>query len=81
MRERLPQDLTSSALAVHEPFDQALSIEFFPLFDMTTVRQVFIDVEYDDPRNNFSRSERLDIRGDRTDNAKLRFALLDPDQG
>lgn len=80
VREQLAQELTSSALLVHDPFDQALSIEFIPLFDITAVKQVFIDVEYDDPANNYSRSERLDIKGDQTDNVKLRIALLDPDQ-
>ena len=78
VREQLSTELISSTLLVHDPFDQALNIEFIPLFDAATVRQVFIDVEYDDPTNRYSRSERLDIRGDQTDNVKLRIALLDP---
>jgi hypothetical protein len=78
VREVLPAELIASALVVHDPFDQALSIEFIPLFDVALVKQVFIDVEYDDPANHYSRSERLDIKGDQTDNVKLRIALLDP---
>lgn len=80
VREQLPQELAASALVVHDPFDQALSIEFIPLFDVTTVKQVFIDVEYDDAANNYHRAERLDVPGGQTDNVKLRIALLDPKQ-
>ena len=78
VREELPIELASSTLLVHDPFDQALNIEFIPLFDAAKVRQVFIDVEYNDPANRYSRSERLIIRGDQIDSAKLRIALLDP---
>jgi len=78
VHEQLPIELTSPTLLVHDPFDQALNIEFIPLFDAAKVRQIFIDVEYNDPVNRYSRSERLNIKGDQIDNAKLRIALLDP---
>jgi hypothetical protein len=70
--------LEASTLIVHDPFDQALNIEFVPLFDAAAVRQMFIDVEYNDPANNYSRAERIDVRGDQADNIRLRLAVLDP---
>jgi hypothetical protein len=79
VRETPPGEVTASAVVVHDPFDQALNIEFVPLFDSTAVRQVFIDVEYDDPANSYSRAERIDIAGTQTENVKLRLALLDPE--
>jgi hypothetical protein len=80
VREAPAEPLTASALVVHDPFDRALNLEFVPLFDPAAVRQVFIDVEYEDPANDYRRSERLDVPGDQTENVKLRLALLDPDQ-
>src|SRR5690606_35520973 len=73
-----PAELTSSTLVVHDPFPQALDIEFVPLFDSAAVRQVFIDVDYDDQANNYVRHERLDVPGIQTENVKLRMALVDP---
>jgi hypothetical protein len=80
VRETPPAVVEASAVVVHDPFDQALNIEFVPLFDAAAVRQVFIDVEYDDPANSYSRVERLDVPGSQTGNVKLRLALLDPEQ-
>jgi len=80
LRDVPPVELAASAFVVNDPFDNALNIEFIPLFDAAAVRQVFIDVDYQDPANNYSRTERLDIGGDRTENVKLRLALLDPAQ-
>ena len=79
VREQLPVELSSSTLLVHDPFNNALNIEFIPLFDAATIRQVFIDVEYNDPTNRYRRSERLEIRGDQVESVKLRIALLDPE--
>lgn len=80
LRDVPPVELAASAFVVNDPFDNALNIEFIPLFDAAAVRQVFIDVDYQDPANNYSRTERLDIGGDRTENVKLRLALLNPAQ-
>jgi hypothetical protein len=80
VRETPPAEVESSAVVVHDPFDQALNIEFVPLFDPAAVRQVFIDVEYDDPANNYRRAERIDVPGTQTGNVRLRLAILDPEQ-
>jgi hypothetical protein len=80
VRQTAPVELPASALVVHDPFDQALNIEFVPLFEPDTVRQLFIDVDYQDPDNNYSRTERIDIEGVQVENVELRLALLDPDK-
>lgn len=78
VRQTPPQELAASAVVVNDPFDQALNIEFVPLFDSAAVRQLFIDVDYQDPANNYSRSERIDIDGVQVENVDLRLALIDP---
>jgi len=79
-RDEGPFVLESASLIVHDPFPQALRIEFVPLFDGDAVRQLFVDVEYEDIANNYRRIERLDVPGMQTENIPLRLALVDPDQ-
>lgn len=78
VRDAPPVELNASAFVVHDPFNDALNIEFIPLFNASAIRQVFIDVDYQDPASNYSRTERLEIKGDQTGNVKLRLALLNP---
>ena len=74
--------VTSDAtfLPVDDPFPDALDIRLIPLFAPDTVRQVFVDVTYDDEVNGYHREERLEIPGTVTDPVPLRIALLDPNQ-
>ena len=69
---------TATALPVDDPFEQAIEVDFIPLFDPTTTRMVFIDVRYDDPDNDYRREERLTLQGIATDPVHLRISLLDP---
>jgi hypothetical protein len=68
----------ASLLPVNDPFDDALVIECVPLYDVTTTRTVFVDVEYDDEPNNYHRRERLTLEGD-AQRTTLRIALMNKD--
>jgi hypothetical protein len=74
-----PISSDASLLPVDDPFEGALDIRAIPLFPAGTVRQVFVDVSYEDPANNYRREERLEIPGGATAAVPLRIALLDPD--
>ncbi len=51
---------------------------FFPFFDATQVRKVFVEVDYRDPDNAYERKERLEIPGTAVDEVPFRIALIDP---
>jgi hypothetical protein len=78
IRKTEPVTTQASALAVNDPFEGALEILFFPAFDPSTTRTVFVDVRYNDPNNKYKREERLKIAGDAVDEVPLRIALMDP---
>jgi hypothetical protein len=63
---------------VDDPFPDALEVVFFPFFDGSQVRKVFVDVEYNDPDNRYQRKERLEIPGTATDEIRFRIALMNP---
>ena len=65
-RQSLPEISRASRLAVNDPFDDALVIELVPLFDPAAVRTVFVDIEYDDAENNYSRRERVTLEARRS---------------
>ncbi len=65
---------------VHDPFIDALQLEFIPLFNPTNVQRVYVDVEYNDTANAYERRERLEIPGTQTNPTKLRIALRDKNQ-
>jgi hypothetical protein len=73
-----PVTTTVSAVVVDDPFPQALNLDFIPLFDPAKVREVLIDVQYDDSKNNYHRSERVVLAGNARSDALLRIALMDP---
>ena len=62
---------------VDDPFDDAIDIVFIPLFTASLVRKVFIDVEYADPDNNYTRAEHLEVAATQTQEIRLRIALMD----
>ena len=62
-----PISSDASVLPVDDPFEGALDIRAIPLFPPDTVRQVFVDVTYEDEANNYRREERLEIPGNATD--------------
>ncbi|NER83049.1 MAG: hypothetical protein F6K42_26540 [Leptolyngbya sp. SIO1D8] len=67
----------ATKLPINDPFEQALEIEFIPLFDPSQVRMVFIDVEYTDKANRYERRERLRLDGNSFDPVSLRISLID----
>jgi len=73
-----PISSDASVLPVDDPFEGALDIRAIPLFPPNTVRQVFVDVTYEDAANNYTREERLEIPGNATASVPLRIGLLDP---
>lgn len=73
-----PETTQATRLSVNDPFEQALSIEFLPLFDTSSYRLVFIDVNYHDEDNNYHREERLQLRDSSLDPVNLRISLMNP---
>jgi hypothetical protein len=73
-----PADIDVPVLVVNDLFNDALRLEFIPLFDAAQVQRAIIDVEYADPAHGYQRRERLEIPGNQTESAKLRLALRDP---
>jgi hypothetical protein len=69
----------ASALPVDDPFEGSLDIRAIPLFPPDTVRQIFVDILYNDEANGYKREERLEIPGTATAPVQLRIALLNPD--
>jgi len=73
-----PVTSQASAVPVDDPFEGALDLVFIPALDPARTRKVFIDVTYQDDQNNYKREERLEMKSDAVDDAKLRIALVDP---
>ncbi|MBB5084427.1 hypothetical protein [Nonomuraea endophytica] len=68
----------ASFLPVNDPFPDSLDILALPLFEPGTVRMAFLEVEYDDPANNYHRRARLEVPGAAVSPLPLRVALIDP---
>jgi outer membrane biosynthesis protein TonB len=77
-RQQGPFVSSATSLPVNDPFDDALAIDFLPLFDPSITRLVFIDVAYDDAANNYHRHERITLEPNQTTPLRLRLALLNP---
>lgn len=75
-----PVGIDVPSVMVHDPFVDALQLEFIPLFNPTNVQRVYIDVEYKDTANAYERRERIEIPGAQTNPTKLRIALRDKNQ-
>lgn len=67
----------ASFLPVDDPFVAALDILAVPLFAPDAVQVAFLDIDYEDAANSYSRQERLEIPGTTTKPVPLRIALLD----
>jgi len=74
-----PKTSRASLLPVEDPFIRPLKVDFVPTFDPAATRLVFIDVQYDDPANDYHREERLTLKGNATDPVQLRISLMNPD--
>lgn len=68
----------AALLPVDDPFPGELKLSFVPLLDATRTRQAFVDIDYTDPANGYTREERLTILPTQTDPVELALALMDP---
>jgi hypothetical protein len=75
-----PISTQATLVPVTDPLPGVLAIEFVPLFDKATTSTVFIDFEYADPANNYTRTARLRMPADAVDPLPLRISLFDPKQ-
>ncbi|MBE9014317.1 hypothetical protein IQ250_29430, partial [Pseudanabaenaceae cyanobacterium LEGE 13415] len=76
-QESEPFTTETTAIALNDPFEGALDIQFIPLFAPGSLRMMFIDVKYDDPVNRYRREERLELSGTSTAPVPLRISLKD----
>jgi hypothetical protein len=72
--------VTSSAttIAVDDSFEDALDIEFVPIYNTATIRSVFALVHYEDPAHSYVRDVQLEFSGDAPERQRLHIALFDP---
>ncbi|MBO9522996.1 MAG: hypothetical protein J7518_15800 [Nocardioidaceae bacterium] len=68
----------AALLPVDDPFPGELALEFVPLLDATRTKLAFVDVDYADAANGYTREERLTIKPTDTDPVQLGLALMDP---
>jgi len=71
----------ASLVAVNDPFEDPLVIEFFPNYDGANIQQLFIDIRYEDQANDYQRKERVMFSGDESDSKTLRFARMNTELG
>ena len=64
-------------MAVNDPFEYPLIVEFFPNYDATGVSILFVEVLYEDPPNQLSRTEQLRFTGPTPQPQRVRFARAD----
>jgi len=73
-----PVEVDVPELIVHDSFEDALQLEFIPVFDPAMVKRVYIDVKYED--GAYKRNERIEMAGTQADPVKLRIALKNADK-
>jgi hypothetical protein len=78
-RETLPETTQATTIAVNDPFEDPLVIEFFPNYNASNIRMLLVDVEYNDPGNQYERKETLRIEGPNINSQRLRIARINPD--
>ena len=66
---------SANAVAVDDPFPDALEIDLVPNWDPAVVRTVFVDVTYVDGPNQIERLDHFEFKGDDLDARRLRIAL------
>lgn len=78
--EKTTEPVTTEAtlVPVSDPLPGELAVEFVPLFDSSSITMVFIDFEYEDPANDYSRTERMRVARDAVEPIPLRISLFDP---
>ena len=76
-RQTDPVATTTASVAVNDPFEYPLIVEFFPNYDATGVSILFVEVLYEDPPNQLSRTEQLRFTGPTPQSQRVRFARAD----
>lgn len=75
-----PVKTKATTLPVDDPFPTVLEIDFMPVWDPTTTRNVFLEIAYDDQDNNIERRERLTRQGADISPLPFRLAIADSSQ-
>jgi len=77
-KELGPRTQEATSIPVDDPFEGALDLELIPLYRAGAFRTVYVDLEYDDPENEYKRRERLELDGDLVDPVSEHLSLMDP---
>lgn len=80
VRETEPKTTEATRISVSNPL-KTLNIEFIPLFSPGAVKMIFIDIEYDDPDNDYEVKERLKLEGSVTDPVSFDLNIVDDSKG
>ena len=72
-----PVEVTDDVVNVHDLMEAALDLVFVPQWDAAAVTTAFLDVEYRDDANAYTRSVREEVPGDRTEPVRVHLALRD----
>jgi hypothetical protein len=77
-RETEPVVTTTALIAVNDPFEDPLIVEFFPNYDGTNINTLFLDVAFNDATLGINRQEQLRFIGQTFESQRLRFARSSP---
>lgn len=80
VRETEPKTTETTRISITNPL-KTLNIEFIPLFTPGSVKMIFIDIEYDDPDNDYEVKERLKLEGSVTDPVSFDLNIVDDSKG
>ena len=75
--ETEPESTRTTSVTVNDPFEDPLIVEFFPNYDTTNVKILFVDVVFEDPVHLTRREEQLRFVGHTVASQRLRFARSD----
>lgn len=68
----------ATSIPVDDPFEGAIDLELIPLYRPGAFRTVFVDLEYDDPDNEYQRRERFELDGGSVDLVGVHLSVMDP---
>ena len=66
-----------NVVLVPDLLEGALDLVFVPQFDAAAVASVFVDIEYADPANNYTRTLREEVTAAQTEPLRVHLALRD----
>ena len=77
-RETEPVTSRASSIPIDDPFPASIDPEFIFQFPPADFQRVLIDVTYEDPDNDYSREEKLELVGPAIQPTGMHIATLDP---